>query len=249
MPSPRLSAIIACLLVHDVQTLTLHRIRSSASACARRQWIAKTLNVAGSISIVAGRNGSVKSARAAAAPMSTAMPESAKAYYPRLRDGYAELVALQKDFAEKGTAIGNWDIDNEIRRRLGTVGTVSPLFGLEKVLKKMRESMEDAEEAGIDVGVDTVEFAELGTDLVAGLVETDFLAYSAIFSDPSGNVGRKDESSDDYLRKTKVALDKTALLLLGLLRLLSLEGSAGGLAVTSEESSRDELNATGGGRH
>ena len=76
---------------------------------------------------------------------------------------------------------------------------------------------------GIEVGVDTVEFAELGTDLVAGLVETDFLAYSAIFSDPSGNVGRKDESSDDYLRKTEVALDKTALLLLGLLRLLSIE--------------------------
>ena len=49
------------------------------------------------------------------------------------------------------------------------------------------------------------EAVDPGQAVVGGLREVDFLAYSAIFSDPSGNVGRPDQSSEAYLERARVA--------------------------------------------
>ena len=99
------------------------------------------------------------------------------------------------------------------------MGTASPLFSIERILKTIREDLESDDTTTVDF----IEFGEAAADVVASLREVDFLAYSAIFSDPSGNVGRPGESSADYLIKTKKALEVTLRQYKAMLASLSLE--------------------------
>ena len=52
-------------------------------------------------------------------------------------------------------------------------------------------------------------FVELSEQVVAGFTNVDYLAYAAIFSDPSGNVGRPGQTSKDYLEKCRKAVMST----------------------------------------
>ena len=101
----------------------------------------------------------------------------------------------------------------QVRRRVGTVGVSSPLFGLSKVLRKVGDDLE----ARGELKGDFIDFIERLEDVQRRLSDVDAYAYSAIFSDASGNAGRKTEGSRAYLEKSRVATeallkDYTALL-------------------------------------
>ena len=83
---------------------------------------------------------------------------------------------------------------------MGSVGTSSPQFGVDKVLKLVCSDL-DAKGA-----VDFSDFTELSDEVVVKLRETNDMAYSAIFSDASGNYGRPGQGSKDYLERSRVAL-------------------------------------------
>ena len=131
-----------------------------------------------------------------------------------------ELVTNRPDGFKAGEKamvelLANWDaatkaavqnaegdaIDGDaVRRVVGSVGTSSPLFGVDKVLKIVGSDL-DAKGA-----VDFIDFTELSDEVVVKLRETNDMAYSAIFSDASGNYGRPGQGSKDYLERSRVAL-------------------------------------------
>mmetsp|Transcript_44227 Transcript_44227/g.102168 ORF Transcript_44227/g.102168 Transcript_44227/m.102168 type:complete len:111 (-) Transcript_44227:73-405(-) len=57
--------------------------------------------------------------------------------------------------------------------------------------------------------MDVERFVELAESVSQGLRDTDYLAYSAIFADPSGNMGVPGKSSKDFLEKTRLELVST----------------------------------------
>ena len=141
---------------------------------------------------------------------------AAESYYDQLKAGETALVNLLRDWNEV-TKTTNGAIDGDaVRRVVGTVGVSSPLFQHEKVLKTVGKSLDERDM------IDIVDFTEATDDLVANLREVDFLAYSAIFSDPSGNVGREKESSAAYLERARVQTERAIISYRRLLKLLPL---------------------------
>jgi hypothetical protein len=123
--------------------------------------------------------------------------------YPTiLENGYRELLTLDRDF--DAIIKGGGDA---VRRRVGTVGTGSSLFSFEKRLKEcqvMFDSIEDDSNF-----VDLSSFLEASIEVVAGLRDIDFLAYSSIFADASGGAADPGKTSKDYEEMTHVAIRKT----------------------------------------
>ena len=143
-------------------------------------------------------------------------PAKADSYIVQLKAGERAMVDLLANWeVATKAAVQNAEGDaidgDAVRRVVGSVGTSSPLFGVDKVLKIVGSDL-DAKGA-----VDFIDFTELSDEVVVKLRETNDMAYSAIFSDASGNAGRKTEGSRAYLEKSRVATeallkDYTALL-------------------------------------
>ena len=72
------------------------------------------------------------------------------------------------------------DHGDAVRRYLGTVGTKSPLFKLDRAFRCIREDIFAGEERYADL--DALEFAEQSQAVLDGIKNSDFLAYSSIFS-------------------------------------------------------------------
>ena len=132
-------------------------------------------------------------------------PAKADSYIVQLKAGEKAMVELLANW-ETATkaAVQNAEGDaidgDAVRRVVGSVGTSSPLFGVDKVLKIVGSDL-DAKGA-----VDFIDFTELSDEVVVKLRETNDMAYSAIFSDASGNYGRPGQGSKDYLERSRVAL-------------------------------------------
>lgn len=121
-----------------------------------------------------------------------------------LENGYHELLILDRDFDVIIKGGGD-----AVRRRVGTVGTGSPLFSFEKRLKEcqvMFDSMEDDLDPNV---IDVASFLESSIEVVAGLRDIDFLAYSSIFADASGAAADPGKTSKDYEQMTHTAIRKT----------------------------------------
>ena len=132
-------------------------------------------------------------------------PAKADSYIVQLKAGERAMVDLLANW-ETATkaAVQNAEGDaidgDAVRRVVGSVGTSSPLFGVDKVLKIVGSDL-DAKGA-----VDFIDFTELSDEVVVKLRETNDMAYSAIFSDASGNYGRPGQGRKDYLERSRVAL-------------------------------------------
>ena len=77
-----------------------------------------------------------------------------------------------------------------VRRRLGTVGTDSPLFLIDRACRALLPEAEDP-----------VAFGEALEEFLLGLGRADSMAYSANFAGGSGNPN--DNSAASYLRRSK----------------------------------------------
>ena len=77
-----------------------------------------------------------------------------------------------------------------IRRRLGTVGTSSPLFQIEKVCQKL-----------LPVAEDPGEFAEALEDFMLGIGRVDGMAYSSNFAGGSGKPS--ENSAATYIARSE----------------------------------------------
>ncbi len=131
-------------------------------------------------------------------------------YNSLLQAGFSELESLDRDFDAIVARSGG----DGVRRRVGTVGTASPLYSFQKRLNEIvallnEESESELKERGV---VDVAEFVERGIDVVTGLREVDFLAYSSIFADASGLAAQPGMSSRDFETKTKASIRATLLL-------------------------------------
>ena len=132
-------------------------------------------------------------------------PAKADSYIVQLKAGEKAMVDLLANWeVATKAAVQNAEGDaidgDAVRRVVGSVGTSSPLFGVDKVLKIVGSDL-DARGA-----VDFIDFTELSDEVVVKLRETNDMAYSAIFSDASGNYGRPGQGSKDYLERSRVAL-------------------------------------------
>ena len=132
-------------------------------------------------------------------------PAKADSYIVQLKAGEKAMVELLSNWeVATKAAVQNAEGDaidgDAVRRVVGSVGTSSPLFGVDKVLKIVGSDL-DAKGA-----VDFIDFTELSDEVVVKLRETNDMAYSAIFSDASGNYGRPGQGSKDYLERSRDAL-------------------------------------------
>jgi hypothetical protein len=137
----------------------------------------------------------------------TGDPKDPASYYEQLRAGRSEMQRCLDDWVTLTHADRETDFDGDaVRRIIGTVGTGSPLMRIDKVFDKLRIAcFDDPRFADVDVE----RLVELAEGTVQGLRDTDYLAYSAIFADPSGNAGVPGKSSKDYLAKTRFELKAT----------------------------------------
>ena len=132
-------------------------------------------------------------------------PAKADSYIVQLKAGEKAMVDLLANWeAATKAAVQNAEGDaidgDAVRRVVGSVGTSSPLFGVDKVLKIVGSDLD------ANGKVDFIDFTELSDEVVVKLRETNDMAYSAIFSDASGNYGRPGQGSKDYLERSRVAL-------------------------------------------
>ncbi len=116
---------------------------------------------------------------AAAAP-------TADAARDQWKNAVATLDDLLKDWSTVATNGGD-----AIRTKLGTQGTSSPLFQIDKALKALRDS---------DLVEDFIEFQETTEEFGLALARADSMAYSANFAGGSG----KPTPPAVYIEKAKV---------------------------------------------
>ncbi|TFJ80860.1 hypothetical protein NSK_007815 [Nannochloropsis salina CCMP1776] len=69
---------------------------------------------------------------------------------------------------------------DEVRRRLGIVGTKSPLFRIDKAIKAVQNALLEGD-LGEDVG-DVLDFVDASQRVLDGIKNADFLAYSNNFA-------------------------------------------------------------------
>ena len=116
--------------------------------------------------------------------VAAAPDESARAQWVKAT---AEIDAMIAEFDDiKGGGDG-------IRRRLGTVGTESPLFQIEKACRKLISEAEDP-----------VEFGEALEEFLLGLGRVDSMAYSSNFAGGSGKPS--ENSAATYIARAKKEL-------------------------------------------
>ena len=118
-------------------------------------------------------------ASAAAAPDA----DSARSQW---KDALSTLDNLLSDWSTVATGGGD-----AIRTKLGTQGTTSPLFQIDKALKALRDS---------DYVEDFIEFQETSEEFGLALSRADSMAYSANFAGGSG----KPTPPAVYIEKSKV---------------------------------------------
>ena len=133
-------------------------------------------------------------------------PAKADSYIVQLKAGERAMADLLANWeAATKAAVQNAEGDaidgDAVRRAIGSVGTTSPLFGLDKVLRVVGRDLDETAK-----NFDLIDFTELSDEVVVRLREVNDMAYSAIFSDSSGNYGRPGQGSKDYLEKSRVAL-------------------------------------------
>ncbi|CAH0365761.1 unnamed protein product [Pelagomonas calceolata] len=120
-----------------------------------------------------------------------------------------QWIAAQKEI---DSILADWPIaggGDGIRRRIGTVGTTSPLFDIEKTCP---ETLTDSFTAGrklIPTADDPVAFAEALEEFASGIARVDGMAYSSNFAGGSGKPS--ENSATRYIERSKdelVALKK-----------------------------------------
>ena len=104
--------------------------------------------------------------------------------------GYAELGRLIDSFESVSGSSGG----DGVRRVLGTVGTDSPLYLIEKAFRLLFEDDESL----------PMEYIETVESLMQNLASADSEAYSAIFIEFSSAKGKP----ADYFKRSKVAAGK-----------------------------------------
>lgn len=102
------------------------------------------------------------------------------------KDALVTLDSLLNDWSTIATGGGD-----AIRTKLGTQGTTSPLFQIDKALKALRDS---------DFVEDFIEFQETSEEFGLALSRADSMAYSANFAGGSG----KPTPPAVYIEKSKV---------------------------------------------
>jgi len=104
--------------------------------------------------------------------------------------------------------VDNWDKvvedggGDNIRRYLGTVGVSSGLYGINKVLRTIKDLA-----PGDELDVDVVEFSEGCDDLVGAINRADGSAYMSIFTSFSSSSVPPTKYFKDSLVETKQALN------------------------------------------
>ena len=116
-----------------------------------------------------------------------ATPEAARA---QIAAGFTEITRLSAEF-DSIVAGGGGD---NVRRRLGVVGTESPIYLIEPAFRLLFESDESL----------PMEYIELVESLMRNLSSADSEAYSAIFIEFSSAKGKP----ADYFARSKVAVGK-----------------------------------------
>lgn len=145
--------------------------------------------------------GCVALAPAPATPISTDDAEKIAASVTTLRDLTRNFETIAK--VKLGSSLDDSFDGDEVRRRLGFVGTTSPLYRIESTLRRALDVDHD----------DDIDLAELRVDFGRSLQLANDMAYSAIFSDPSGNAGMPGQRGIDYLMRSKdAAADSLRLL-------------------------------------
>ncbi|KAG7342586.1 hypothetical protein IV203_017828 [Nitzschia inconspicua] len=105
---------------------------------------------------------------------------------------------------------------DNVRRYLGTVGLTSGLYGINKVLKVLKEQA-----AAADILDDIVEFNELAEELVAAINQADGSAYMAIFTTTSTS----GVPSQRYYDEAKIEIEQAIQTMDALAKLLHLSSS------------------------
>jgi DNA-directed RNA polymerase alpha subunit len=107
--------------------------------------------------------------------VSAPYPAAAAAITPEAaRDQWKRALTTIDDLSDNWATISQGGGD-AIRTRIGTQGTTSPLFQIDKVLKILREDAEDF-----------IEFQETADEFQLALSRTDAMAYSANFAGGAG---------------------------------------------------------------
>lgn len=107
----------------------------------------------------------------------------------RFQKGQKSLDFLLDNYDE--IVLGGGD---NVRRYLGTVGTTSGLWGISKVLKKLREEAEDV-----------VAFTDAETEVESALRAADGAAYMAIFVTTSSSSIPPEKYFEDARREAQLA--------------------------------------------
>lgn len=116
----------------------------------------------------------------------------------RFQRGRQSLNYLLENYDE--IVLGGGD---NVRRYLGTVGTTSGLWGISKVLKRLRDEADDI-----------VEFTDLENEVESAILAADGAAYMAIFVTTSSSSVPPQRYFEDARREAKVAkkfMDKVAV--------------------------------------
>ena len=172
-----------------------HGTKSSSSSSAvpaaavpsRRDWLVRigrqTPSVAAAAAAIAAATAAVPAAaNAAGGDANLPSVEAAKTQWKR---GLATLEDLQSNWADTATS------GDAIRTKLGTQGTVSPLFQIDKAFKSLRDS---------PLVDDFIEFQETAEDFGLALSRADSMAYSANFAGGSG----KPTPPAVYIEKSRI---------------------------------------------
>ena len=141
--------------------------------------IARTASIAVVTTVILPNEASVASAAAPTA-------ESARTQW---KDALVTLNELGKDWSTVATG------GDAIRTKLGTQGTSSPLFQIDKAFKVLRDS---------DYIEDFIEFQETAEEFGLALARADSMAYSANFAGGSG----KPTPPAVYIEKSKIEVDE-----------------------------------------
>mmetsp|Transcript_19055 Transcript_19055/g.22758 ORF Transcript_19055/g.22758 Transcript_19055/m.22758 type:complete len:218 (-) Transcript_19055:114-767(-) len=145
-----------------------------------------------------------------AAILTALPPPSAAATAPPITSEAARLQWKQSltvidDLVQNWSTVTSKGGGDSIRIQLGTVGTASPLFLIDKALKVLREEADDL-----------VEFTEQEEEFRLALSRADSMAYSANFAGGSGKPTPPqvyiDKSQKEVIGLQKIAKSLSALL-------------------------------------
>lgn len=119
--------------------------------------------------------------------VSPQMSEAASALTPdAARDQWKRALTTLEDLSQNWSTVATGG--DAIRTQLGTQGTTSPLFQIDKVLKVLRDDADDF-----------IEFQETADEFQLALARADSMAYSANFAGGSG----KPTPPAVYIEKSK----------------------------------------------